>query len=81
MPGLTGSFAYDDEGVPTGKQYLIREGELVGRLHSRETAGKMNEAPTGNARAQSYRVPPLVRMRNTAIEPGRDTRLKRCWQR
>ena len=68
--GLTGSFAYDDEGVPTGKQYLIREGELVGRLHSRETAGKMNEAPTGNARAQSYRVPPLVRMRNTAIEPG-----------
>ena len=68
--GLTGSFAYDDEGVPTGKQYLIREGELVGRLHSRETAGKMNEAPTGNARAQSYSVPPLVRMRNTAIEPG-----------
>lgn len=70
VPGLTGSFAYDDEGVPTGKQYLIREGELVGRLHSRETAGKMNEAPTGNARAQSYSVPPLVRMRNTAIEPG-----------
>ncbi|MDE2817544.1 MAG: TldD/PmbA family protein [Chloroflexota bacterium] len=68
--GLTGSFAYDDEGVPTGKQYLIRDGELVGRLHSRETAGKMNEAPTGNARAQSYSVPPLVRMRNTAIEPG-----------
>lgn len=68
--GLTGSFAYDDEGVPTGKQYLIRDGELVGRLHSRETAGKMNEAPTGNARAESYRVPPLVRMRNTAIEPG-----------
>ncbi len=70
VPGLTGSFAYDDEGVPTGKQYLIREGELVGRLHSRETAGKMGETPTGNARAQSYRVPPLVRMRNTAIEPG-----------
>ena len=70
VPGLTGSFAFDDEGVPTGKQYLIREGELVGRLHSRETAGKMNEAPTGNARAQSYSVPPLVRMRNTAIEPG-----------
>jgi len=68
--GLPGYLPYDDEGSPTGKHYLIREGILVGRLHSRETAGKMGEAPTGNARAQNYRVPPLVRMTNTFIEPG-----------
>jgi TldD protein len=70
MPGLRGSYKYDDEGVPATKTYLIREGELVGRLHSRETAAKMNEAPTGNARAINYRFPPIVRMTNTYIEPG-----------
>ena len=69
-PGLRGSFKYDDEGTPATKTYLIREGKLVGRLHSRETAAKMNEKPTGNARAINYRFPPIVRMTNTYIEPG-----------
>ncbi len=70
LPGLRGSFKYDDEGVPAQKTYLIREGVLVGRLHSRETAAKMGERPTGNARALDYRFPPIVRMTNTYIEPG-----------
>jgi TldD protein len=68
--GMRGSFKYDDEGTRSVKTYLIREGKLVGRLHSRETAAKMNESPTGNARAVSYRFPPIVRMTNTYIEPG-----------
>jgi TldD protein len=70
LPGLRGSFKYDDEGVPATRTYLIREGKLVGRLHSRETAAKMKEQPTGNARAINYRHPPIVRMTNTYIEPG-----------
>jgi TldD protein len=69
-PGLRGSYKYDDEGVPATKTYLIREGKLVGRLHSRETAARMKELPTGNARAINYRYPPIVRMTNTYIEPG-----------
>ena len=68
--GQPGSFRYDDEGTPTRRTDLIRDGVLVGRLHSRETAGKMGEAPTGNARAQSYRHAPIVRMTNTCIEAG-----------
>jgi len=70
VPGLRGSYKYDDEGVPATKTYLIREGRLVGRLHSRETAARMKEKPTGNARAINYRYPPIVRMTNTYIEPG-----------
>jgi len=73
LPGLRGSFKYDDEGVPAQKTYLIREGVLVGRLHSRETAARMGERPTGNARALDYRFPPIVRMTNTYIEPGQGT--------
>ena len=70
VPGLRGSYKYDDEGTPSTETHLIREGVLVGRLHSRETAVKMGEKPTGNARAISYRFPPIVRMTNTFIEPG-----------
>ncbi len=69
-PGLRGSYRYDDEGVPATKTYLIREGRLAGRLHSRETAARMKESPTGNARALNYHHPPIVRMSNTYIEPG-----------
>ncbi len=69
VPNLRGSYKYDDEGVPAQKTYLIRDGILTGRLHSRETASKMNEMLSGNARAISYRFPPIVRMTNTYIEP------------
>lgn len=70
IPGLRGSYKYDDEGMAAEKTYLIREGVLVGRLHSRETASRMAEKPSGNARAISYLFPPIVRMTNTFIEPG-----------
>lgn len=70
VPGLRGSYKYDDEGTPAEITPLIKEGVLVGRLHSRETAGQMNERPTGNARAVSFRYRPIVRMTNTFIEPG-----------
>ncbi|MCX6011367.1 MAG: TldD/PmbA family protein [Chloroflexi bacterium] len=73
VPDLRGSYKYDDEGVAATKTYLIKEGELVGRLHSRETAARMGEKPTGNARAINYRFPPIVRMTNTYIEPGKSS--------
>jgi TldD protein len=70
MPNLPGTLKYDDEGVPTQRKYLIKDGVLNQRLHNRETAGKMQEQPTGNARALSATHPPIVRMTNTGIEPG-----------
>ena len=73
VPGLRGSYSYDDEGIPAGKTYLIKEGVLNSRLHSRETSAKMGEKPTGNARAINFNFPPIVRMTNTYIEPGHTT--------
>jgi TldD protein len=70
IPNLRGSYKYDDEGTPARKTYLIREGILEGRLHSRETAAKMGEKTTGNARAVNHLFPPIVRMSNTFIESG-----------
>ncbi len=69
--GHRGSYFYDDEGTPASTTQLIKDGVLVGRLHSRETAGKLDEAPTGNARCLSYHYPPIVRMTNTWIERGK----------
>jgi TldD protein len=70
IPGLRGTHKYDDEGTPTRRNDLIKNGILVGRLHSRETAAKMGEQPTGNARAINYHHAPIVRMTNTAIAGG-----------
>jgi TldD protein len=70
IKGLRGTTLYDDEGVPGRRNWLIKDGILVGRLHSRETAAKMGEMPSGNARAINYRFPPIVRMTNTAIDSG-----------
>lgn len=73
LPGLLGTHKYDAEGTPTRQNYLIQDGILVGRLHSRETAGKMGEQPTGNARAVNFHHPPIVRMTNTYLAAGTDT--------
>lgn len=70
-PGGLGTHQYDYEGVPTRENYLIKDGILVGRLHSRETAAKMNEPVTGNARAVQFQHPPIVRMTNTYIQAGK----------
>ncbi|HTY08419.1 MAG TPA: TldD/PmbA family protein [Candidatus Edwardsbacteria bacterium] len=69
IAGERGNYRYDEEGVPARKNYLIRNGTLVGRLHSRETAGKMGERPTGSCRAISHQFKPIVRMGCTYIEP------------
>jgi len=74
VDGLRGSSPYDDEGIPTRKTYLIREGILTGRLHSRETAFSMQEELTGNARTVGFMYAPLVRMTNTAIESGKTSK-------
>jgi TldD protein len=70
VSGGEATHRYDFEGVPTRQNYLIKDGILVGRLHSRETAAKMGEAVTGNARSVGFQFPPIVRMTNTYIDHG-----------
>jgi TldD protein len=67
--GAFGSFKYDDEGVPAQKTLLIKDGVVTGLMHNRETAQKFNAEPTGNARAEDFRVEPIIRMRNTFMAP------------
>jgi TldD protein len=62
----------DDEGTLSRDTVLIKDGILQGFMHNRETAGHFNTEPTGNARAYGFYDEPLVRMRNTAVLPGKD---------
>ena len=68
--GAGGTIAVDDEGVVAGRTVVIDQGILSSYLHSRESAMHYGVAPTGNARAWEYADEPLIRMRNTYIEPG-----------
>ncbi len=65
-----GRLPVDDEGVVTRPAAIIDRGVLSSYLFDRETAARFGFPPTGNARAFEYSDEPLIRMRNTYIEPG-----------
>ncbi|WP_456474370.1 TldD/PmbA family protein [Candidatus Pyrohabitans sp.] len=65
-----GSYFYDAEGVRAQKKAVVERGVLRSYLHSRETAAKLGQAPTGNARAQGYNFQQMPRMSNTYLARG-----------
>ena len=75
-PGCVGEaagYAFDDEGAPAERVYLIRDGLLerpLGGLSSQLRAGL---AGTANARACDWDRPPIDRMANINIEPGQSS--------
>ncbi len=71
IPGACGTLLVDDEGVLTERTVIIENGVLKSYLHNRESAAEFGVAPTGNARAYEYSDEPIIRMRNTYIEPGK----------
>ncbi len=62
----------DDEGTEAVDAEIIKDGILTGFLNSRESAERFGMTPQGNMRAWDFSDEPLVRMRNTAILPGKD---------
>ena len=61
----------DDEGVKAEDAVLIKDGMLVGYMNNRESAEHFGVKPCGNARAYLFSDEPLIRMRNTAVLPGK----------
>ncbi|WP_029410163.1 TldD/PmbA family protein [Treponema pedis] len=62
----------DDEGVAAKDAVIIKDGILNSYMHNKQSAAIFKVNPTGNARANEFSDEPLVRMRNTAILPGKD---------
>ena len=72
-PEAIGSAKYDDEGVPCTNTELVRDGQFVGYLKSRDSAIFENGLSNGAARAQGWKNVPIVRMTNIHLAPGNET--------
>jgi TldD protein len=67
-----GTILVDDEGVAAERTAIIENGIMKTFLHNRESAYAFQTESTGNARAFQYSDEPLIRMRNTFVEPRSD---------
>ena len=65
-----GFVPYDDEGTKGRAVEILKKGVVKDLMTDWHYANLLGEAPTGNARAESYHEPPLVRMRNTCMARG-----------
>jgi TldD protein len=69
-----GTFAFDDEGVEAQRVPIIKDGQFVGYMTSRETARAIGQARSnGTMRASGWNRLPLIRMTNVSLEPGPHT--------
>ncbi len=70
LPGARGSINTDDEGNAPQRSVLVDRGVLRGFIHDEISARHFGVAPTGSGRRESFRQPPLPRMRVTFMENG-----------
>jgi predicted Zn-dependent protease len=64
------SFAYDDDGTPAKREFIIENGILKRPLGSAISQARAGMPGVANARACSWNRPPIDRMANLNIEPG-----------
>lgn len=64
------SYAYDDEGTPATREYVIKDGLLVRPLGGRTSQVRTGLPGVANARSMSWNRPPIDRMANLNVEPG-----------
>jgi len=67
------SYAFDDDGQPAAREFVIRNGILLRPLGSRGSQLRAGLPGVANARATSWNRPPIDRMANLNLEPGTAT--------
>ena len=73
IEGAWGSENFDDEGNPTHRNLLIKDGILTSYLIDSFNGRRMNAEENGASRRQSYKYEPTSRMSNTFILAGNST--------
>jgi predicted Zn-dependent protease len=69
-PEELASYAFDDDGTPAEKAYLIRNGILERPLGGAISQARAGLAGVANSRADNWNRPPIDRMANINLEPG-----------
>lgn len=70
VAGETASYAFDDDGTPAAKQFLIRAGMLERGLGGATSQARINIPGVANSRACNWNRPAIDRMANLNIEAG-----------
>ncbi|RMH69681.1 MAG: TldD/PmbA family protein [Actinomyces sp.] len=73
VPGQLASYAFDDDGTPAERTYLIRRGILERPLGGAVSQARAGLPGVANARACSWNRAPIDRMANLNVEPGTST--------
>lgn len=73
VPGEAAAYAFDDDGTPATKQFLIRRGILERGLGGATSQARINISGVANSRACNWNRPAIDRMANINIEPGEAT--------
>jgi len=76
-PTGLGTYGYDDEGVPAQRTDIVKAGQFVGYLTSREAAAQLRtihrdapERSNGAMLADGWNRIPIIRMNNVSLQPG-----------
>lgn len=69
-PQQFASYAFDDEGEPAKREFIIKGGLLLRGLGGVTSQMRLGMAGVANARATSWNRPPIDRMANLNLEPG-----------
>jgi len=67
------SYAFDDDGQPARREYLIRNGILLRGLGGVTSQARLGLPGVANSRATSWNRPPIDRMANLNLEPDAST--------
>ena len=70
VPGELASYAFDDDGTPATKEYLIRDGILERPMGGAISQARSGMAGVANSRSAAWNRPPIDRMANLNVEPG-----------
>ncbi len=73
-PHERGALNVDDEGNSTERTVLVENGVMRSYLHDRISAKHYGVKATGSGRRESFRCPPMPRMRCTYMESGESSR-------
>ncbi len=67
------SYAFDDDGWPATREYIIKEGILQRPLGGRQSQVRSDMPGVANARASGWNRPVIDRMANLNLEPGKSS--------